>query len=149
MLLDDYKKAKQEYYKKKAELDKILTPLESKMYKLEARVEKQILKNKIYLPIEELKNYSGCAADITVVYKDRIEDYDFAGYIIKDGILEFDDDHMDRDGSYLTYEKDNRYSKWSDEFGFVDEVEVLGFYNLNLGDGIIPETSLEYLWKIK
>lgn len=150
MLLDDYKKAKDDYYKKQKELEKILTPLKAKMYKLESRVEKYIITHKVYLPISELKKYSGCAEDITVVYKEdketKLNEWDFAGYIIEDGVLVFDSDNMNLEEVQYTHKKDNIYELYGD-YGYMNTVELLGFYDLNTGDGIIPETSLEYLWK--
>lgn len=144
MLLDDYKKAKAKYYKKVAEFDAILNPLKKKYYDLEDRVEKYIITHKLYLPMEELKKYNGTAEDISVIVGNKIEDFDFAGYYITDGILSC--------GGYENqYEhlEGNEYGYNDQEYGITSTVELKGFFNLNLGDGIIPETSIEYLWKMK
>lgn len=134
------------YFSTKDKFEKILKPLEHNYTNSLNELNNYILSNKIYLSIDKLINYEGVVEDITIIYDDIIDEYEFAGYELKNGILTWNQET--HDNYYVITERPYTYRYISYDFGYsTSTIKLIGFYNLNLGNGIIKETALETLFE--
>lgn len=134
------------YFSTKSKFEKLLKPLEHNYNNSLVALNEYILKNKLYIPIEKLDKYEGLIEDITVVYDNIIDEYEFVGYTIKNGILKWNCE--EHDNYYVVTDNPYVYRYISYDFGYsMKTINMLGFYNLDLGNGIIKETSLELLFE--
>ena len=142
MIQQEYQKAKKEYFDLLEKQRRELQPVSERYYELQEQFYHDIIRWKTYLPAEKLFDYKGKVKEVCIVTPKGVRDDLFDNYHLDEGIF------TAPFGSYVYWEYDvaNKYDLYDDEYGGLDDtIEVLGFFDLDLGDGILPETDINYL----
>lgn len=147
-LYKEYKQLRKELNEEENKYKKLIKDRQERKSRLYLDIEKLFIENKLYCPISDLNKYKNeDIAEINLVVNDEIK------YLSFKEIMKVDENGnfymSDYESGIIEFNKDrNIYELHC--WGSKEDVNIQGFYNLNLGcwyntQRLIEETSYEYL----
>lgn len=145
-LLKEYEQTQRTYWMMEGEFKKQLEPYKKRVHELRDKLELTILKDRVYMPYEEMIKFSGRISRVNMIiqYGDgyqKIERFLFNCFDLEDGKL------IDRSvyPARFMWVKNNKYIDSTGE-EFKHEIFVLGCYDLEVDGVPIFDSQLKVLW---